>query len=197
MARPADQEGGHRSRRSPSRSCAAGSARSSRACPSRCRTCSSPATRSRPTRHGCGPAARSSRPSSTRFPTTWCSAARSCRPRRSSTLASARAAGIFRIQRQPVRTARSVHALADAIRRNAKGRLDAAKDLAAELDRHAATLGLTDDADRQVDLARAHRAARPSGRDHRRHADGPRARSRRSARRTTPSTTRTWTARNA
>ena len=36
--------------------------------------------------------------------------------------ASARAAGIFRIQRQPVRTARSVHALADAIRRNAKGR---------------------------------------------------------------------------
>ena len=36
--------------------------------------------------------------------------------------ASARAAGIFRIPRQPVRTARSVHALADAIRRNAKGR---------------------------------------------------------------------------
>ena len=65
-------------------------------------------------------------------------------------IASARAAGIFRIQRQPVRTARSVHALADAIRRNAKGRLDAAKDLAAELDRHAATLGLTDDADRQA-----------------------------------------------
>ena len=58
--------------------------------------------------------------------------------------------GIFRIQRQPVRTARSVHALADAIRRNAEGRLDAAKDLAAELDRHAATLGLNDDADRQA-----------------------------------------------
>ena len=65
-------------------------------------------------------------------------------------LASARAAGIFRIQRQPVRTARSVHALADAIRRNARGRLEAAKDLAAELDRHTATLGLDDDADRQV-----------------------------------------------
>ena len=65
-------------------------------------------------------------------------------------LASARAAGIFRIQRQPVRTARSVHALADAIRRNARGRLEAAKDLAAELDRHTATLGLDDDADRPV-----------------------------------------------
>jgi hypothetical protein len=65
-------------------------------------------------------------------------------------LASARAAGIFRIQRQPVRTARSVHALADAIRRNARGRLEAAKDLAAELDRHTATLGLGDGADRQV-----------------------------------------------
>ncbi len=65
-------------------------------------------------------------------------------------LASARAAGIFRIQRQPVRTARSVHALAEAIRRNANGRLAAAKDLAAELDRHAAALGLSDDAERQA-----------------------------------------------
>lgn len=65
-------------------------------------------------------------------------------------LASARAAGIFRTSRQPVRTTRSVHALADAIRRNAKGRLEAAKDLAAELDRHAATLGLDAAADRQV-----------------------------------------------
>ena len=65
-------------------------------------------------------------------------------------LASARAAGIFRIQRQPVRTARSVHALADAIRRNARARLEAARDLAAELDRHTATLGLDDAADRQV-----------------------------------------------
>jgi len=65
-------------------------------------------------------------------------------------IASARAAGIFRIQRQPVRTARSVHALAEAIRRNASGRLEAAKDLAAELDRHAAELGLSDDAERQA-----------------------------------------------
>ena len=53
--------------------------------------------------------------------------------------------GSFRIPREPIRTARSVHALADAIRRNAKSRADADKDLAAELDRHAATLGLTDD----------------------------------------------------
>jgi hypothetical protein len=65
-------------------------------------------------------------------------------------IASARAAGIFRIQRQPVRTARSVHALAEAIRRNANGRLEAVKDLAAELDRHAAELGLSDDAERQA-----------------------------------------------
>ena len=65
-------------------------------------------------------------------------------------LASARAAGIFRIQRQPVRTARSVHALADAIRGNAAGGLKVAKDLAAELGRHTATLGLDDGADRQV-----------------------------------------------
>ena len=64
--------------------------------------------------------------------------------------ASTRAAGIFRIQRQPVRTARSVHALADAIRRNAGGRLEAAKNLDAELAGHAATLGLTETADRQI-----------------------------------------------
>lgn len=64
--------------------------------------------------------------------------------------ATDRAQGIFRISRQPVRTARSVHTLADAIRRNAGGRLDAAKELATELDRHAATLGLNDDADRQA-----------------------------------------------
>jgi hypothetical protein len=64
--------------------------------------------------------------------------------------ASARAGGIFRIKQQPVRNARSVHTLADAIRRNAAGKQSAARDLAAELDRHAATLGLGADADRQV-----------------------------------------------
>jgi hypothetical protein len=42
--------------------------------------------------------------------------------------------------------------LAEAIRRNANGRLTPAKDLAAELDRHAATLGLSDDVDRQMTL---------------------------------------------
>ena len=64
--------------------------------------------------------------------------------------ASKRATGIFRIQAQPVRTVRSVHALADAIRRNAKGRLEAAQHLAAELDSHAATLGLDETTARQV-----------------------------------------------
>jgi hypothetical protein len=66
--------------------------------------------------------------------------------------ASARAGGIFRIKQQPVRNARSVHTLADAIRRNATAKQSAASDLAAELDRHAATLGLgaDADADRQV-----------------------------------------------
>jgi hypothetical protein len=64
--------------------------------------------------------------------------------------ASARADGIFRIKPQPVRTARSVHTLAEAVRRNAAGRLEAVRELAAELDRHAATLGLDETADRQV-----------------------------------------------
>jgi hypothetical protein len=64
--------------------------------------------------------------------------------------ASTRAAAIFRAQRQPVRTARSVHAIADAIRRNAGGRLEAARNLDAELAGHAATLGLDETADRQV-----------------------------------------------
>jgi hypothetical protein len=65
-------------------------------------------------------------------------------------LASARAAGIFLIQRQPVRTTRSVHVLADAVRRNARDCVQAVKDLAAELDRHTAILGLDDSTDRQV-----------------------------------------------
>jgi hypothetical protein len=65
-------------------------------------------------------------------------------------IASKRADGIFRIKPQPVRTSRSVHVLADAIRRNARGRLDAARSLATQLDEHAATLGLDDTAERQV-----------------------------------------------
>jgi hypothetical protein len=64
-------------------------------------------------------------------------------------LASARANGIFRVERQPVRTARSVHVLADAIRGDARRYLEAAENLAAEFGRHTTTLGLDDDADRQ------------------------------------------------
>ena len=67
--------------------------------------------------------------------------------------ASARAQGIFRIQRQPVRSVRSVHALADAIRRNATGRLPAAQELTDELADHASTLGLSDDEPRMATSA--------------------------------------------
>ena len=49
--------------------------------------------------------------------------------------ASARAAGIFRIARQPVRSARSVQALASGVRRKAEGRLVPARELAAILPR--------------------------------------------------------------
>ena len=43
-----------------------------------------------------------------------------------------------------------MHILADAIRRNAQGRQEAAKNLAAQLDEHAATLGLDDTDELQV-----------------------------------------------
>lgn len=65
-------------------------------------------------------------------------------------LASSRATGIFRIAREPVRTARSVHALAVKVRQNAHARLAAARDLAVELTGHAATLGLGDESPRMV-----------------------------------------------
>jgi hypothetical protein len=64
--------------------------------------------------------------------------------------ASTRAAGIFRITREPVRSARSVQALASAVRRNAEGRLDPARNLAGELDKRAETLGLDDSQPRVV-----------------------------------------------
>ena len=67
--------------------------------------------------------------------------------------ASARAQGIFRIQRQPVRSLRSVHALADAIRRNATSRLPVAQNLTDELAGHASTLGLSDDEPRMATSA--------------------------------------------
>ena len=81
--------------------------------------------------------------------------------------------GIFRIQRQPVRSLRSVHALADAIRRNASGRLPAAEKLTDELAEHASTLGLSDDEPRMATSGRGHGAAGQAGGDHRRHRDGP------------------------
>ena len=65
-------------------------------------------------------------------------------------LASSRAAGIFRVTREPVRTARSVHALAVKVRQNAQGRLAPMRDLAAELTGHATTLGLADESPRMV-----------------------------------------------
>lgn len=68
--------------------------------------------------------------------------------------ASARAAGIFGVKREPVRTARSVHAVAAAVRRLAAGLLGAAEALAAELDAHADTLGLGDPADSGEPAAR-------------------------------------------
>jgi len=64
--------------------------------------------------------------------------------------ASARAQGIFRIPRQPVRSVRSVHALAEDIRGKAPGRLSAAQELGAELADHASTLGLSDDEPRMA-----------------------------------------------
>ena len=56
--------------------------------------------------------------------------------------ASRRAEGIFGISREPVRTTRSVQALAAQLRRNASGLGPAAESLAGELARHAKTLGL-------------------------------------------------------
>jgi hypothetical protein len=61
-----------------------------------------------------------------------------------------RAAGVFRIARESVRSARSVHSLAEKVRRNAAGRLQPVQSLANELDRHAVTLGLDDEQPRMV-----------------------------------------------
>jgi hypothetical protein len=63
-------------------------------------------------------------------------------------LASSRAAGIFHIAREPVRTARSVHALAVKVRQKAQDRLAPARDLAAKLAAHTATLGLAEESPR-------------------------------------------------
>jgi hypothetical protein len=58
--------------------------------------------------------------------------------------ASIRAHGIFGVPREPVRSARATHATAEAVRQRVRELLSAAESLAAELDRHAATLGLDD-----------------------------------------------------
>ena len=64
--------------------------------------------------------------------------------------ANDRAALIFDVARQPVRSARSVQALADEVRRRAGALLPAAESLAAQLDRHRATLGLDEGSPRLV-----------------------------------------------
>jgi hypothetical protein len=61
--------------------------------------------------------------------------------------ALSRAAGIFGVRREPVRTARSVHAIAQAVRRQAVAWLAGTESLAAELDEHAVTLSLDQSGD--------------------------------------------------
>ena len=183
--------------RSPSGSSAAGSRRSSRACPSRSQNLSSPAMRSRPTRSGCA-ASRPvpKRPRSTRSPTTWLLRSQELPTEAEFDSASARAAGDLP-HPAAAGAQRPVGAGAgQAIRRNANGLGPAAERPAAELDRHAATLGLSDTPNGRQPPRIADPAARPARGDHRRHADGPRAGRPRICGRTTPSTRRTWTARN-
>jgi hypothetical protein len=62
--------------------------------------------------------------------------------------ASARAQGIFGVPREPVRSARATHAIAEAVRRRAGDRLPAAQSLADELNRHAVPLGLDESSPR-------------------------------------------------
>jgi hypothetical protein len=64
-------------------------------------------------------------------------------------LASHRALGIFKVAREPVRSARSTQAVAQAVRRGASAALPAATSLATELDKHADTLGLDGDQSRR------------------------------------------------
>jgi hypothetical protein len=64
--------------------------------------------------------------------------------------ASRRAEGIFGLKREPVRTARSTHALAQALRQKASAVLPPVESLDAELDKHAAALGLDDTRPRMV-----------------------------------------------
>jgi len=62
--------------------------------------------------------------------------------------ASARAAGLFGVARQPVRSARAVHAIAGEVRRRAGDLLPGAETLVEKLTRHGGTLGLDDESPR-------------------------------------------------
>jgi hypothetical protein len=64
--------------------------------------------------------------------------------------ANDRAAAIFGLARQPVRSARSVQALADEVRRRAGALLPAAESLVTQIGRHTATLGLDETSPRLV-----------------------------------------------
>ena len=66
------------------------------------------------------------------------------------TQANERAAALLELARQPVRSARAVQALAGEVRREAGALLPPAESLVAELGRHAATLGLSEDSPRLV-----------------------------------------------
>src|SRR5260370_41273050 len=63
-------------------------------------------------------------------------------------LASARAISLFGVARQPVRSARAVHAIAGEVRRRAGELLPAAETLVGKLTQHRGTLGLDDTAAR-------------------------------------------------
>lgn len=64
--------------------------------------------------------------------------------------ACARAEGIFRIPREPVRSARAVHSLAEKLRQHAAKTLQPLQSLRNEVRAHAATLGLDDTAPRMA-----------------------------------------------
>jgi hypothetical protein len=64
--------------------------------------------------------------------------------------ASRRAEAIFGVSREPVRSARSVQAIAQAVRQRASALMPSAESLVSALDKHAATLGLEKDSPRMV-----------------------------------------------
>lgn len=69
--------------------------------------------------------------------------------------ANGRAAAIFGVAGQPVRSTRSVHVLAGEVRHRAGAQLPAAESLVLELGRHAGVLGLDDDSPRLVTARQA------------------------------------------